>query len=286
MRTLLAIDGSEQSYDAVRTLACLNRSEAIILLHAMDVPAPACPTMVPEAAGALYHLQEKAMRGEGERVLKTAMSLMPFNAGPASKRLEVGKPVHTVLDAAERERIDLIVLGSRGRGLVQEVLLGSVSHQVITHAPCPVLVVRAAAREIRRALVAVERPEDLHLASQFLAKHPFKDPCQITVLTVIPFADPAWPVGAVIPDSLRRDMLAAAKQFTDEAASMLTAHGYSAAGVAEEGVPTFEIIRHASETKADIIVVGSRHGGLGRAIMGSVCHAVLHRAQIPVLVVR
>ena len=41
------------------------------------------------------------------------------------------------------EQFDVIVVGSHGRGFVKRVVLGSVSHHVLQHAPCPVLVVRA-----------------------------------------------------------------------------------------------------------------------------------------------
>ena len=40
MRTLLAVDGSEHSYDAVRALSQMTRSDAVTLLHVLEVPAP------------------------------------------------------------------------------------------------------------------------------------------------------------------------------------------------------------------------------------------------------
>jgi nucleotide-binding universal stress UspA family protein len=46
---------------------------------------------------------------------------------------------------AEQEQFDAIVVGSHGKGAFKRVLLGSVSEHVMRHAPCPVLVVRAAA---------------------------------------------------------------------------------------------------------------------------------------------
>jgi nucleotide-binding universal stress UspA family protein len=53
-----------------------------------------------------------------------------------------GQPAAVLLK--EGEHADLIVIGSRGRGGFGDLLLGSVSQQVVHHAPCPVMVVRRA----------------------------------------------------------------------------------------------------------------------------------------------
>jgi universal stress protein E len=55
----------------------------------------------------------------------------------------LGRPEYTILEAAERERADLVVVGTRGLSGVTRVLLGSVSEYVATHAHCSVLVGRS-----------------------------------------------------------------------------------------------------------------------------------------------
>jgi nucleotide-binding universal stress UspA family protein len=57
----------------------------------------------------------------------------------------LGRPEHAILEAAGRERSDLVAVGSRGLSGVARVLLGSVSEYVATHAHCSVLVVRPGA---------------------------------------------------------------------------------------------------------------------------------------------
>lgn len=54
-----------------------------------------------------------------------------------------GDPGESIVDAARSEQVDLIVVGSHGRGQVGRFLIGSVSDHVVRHAHCPVLVVRA-----------------------------------------------------------------------------------------------------------------------------------------------
>jgi nucleotide-binding universal stress UspA family protein len=53
-----------------------------------------------------------------------------------------GDPGDQIVAAAEAERVDMILVGSHGRGAVGRLFLGSVSEHVVRNAPCPVLVVR------------------------------------------------------------------------------------------------------------------------------------------------
>jgi len=54
-----------------------------------------------------------------------------------------GTPGEAIVDVATSEEVDMVVVGSHGRGSVGRILIGSVSEHVVRHAPCPVLVVRA-----------------------------------------------------------------------------------------------------------------------------------------------
>jgi nucleotide-binding universal stress UspA family protein len=53
-----------------------------------------------------------------------------------------GDPGDTIVEAATAEQVDMVLVGSHGRGAVGRFFLGSVSEHVVRHAPCPVLVVR------------------------------------------------------------------------------------------------------------------------------------------------
>ena len=58
----------------------------------------------------------------------------------------VGSPTDRVVQYADENQVDLIVMGTRGRGAVEQMLLGSVAAGVVRRAPCPVLTVRAPVR--------------------------------------------------------------------------------------------------------------------------------------------
>jgi nucleotide-binding universal stress UspA family protein len=53
-----------------------------------------------------------------------------------------GRPAEQIVNLLRSKSIDLVVMGSRGRGRVQQLLVGSTTEQVLASAPCSVLVVR------------------------------------------------------------------------------------------------------------------------------------------------
>lgn len=56
--------------------------------------------------------------------------------------VEVGSPAKIICRIAREKEYDLIIMGSRGLNVLEDIVLGSVSHYVLSHAPCPVMIVR------------------------------------------------------------------------------------------------------------------------------------------------
>jgi nucleotide-binding universal stress UspA family protein len=65
--------------------------------------------------------------------------------------VEFGGAVDNIVEKAEGERVDRIVMSTRGRTGIDRLLIGSVAEKVIARAPCPVLIVPAHERNIARA---------------------------------------------------------------------------------------------------------------------------------------
>lgn len=287
MRILLAVDGSDQSYEATRALAHVARADQLIVVHALDVPKPAYPMMMPEVAHELYATVERGMREDGERLLKRVASLLPMNTGPVSTRLEIGTPAETILSVAAQEDVNVIVMGARGLGPVREAVLGSVSHRVLTHASCAALVVNRPMPSLRQALLALQGDEDAEVAVRFLASKPFREAVTVTVLTVVPFAQSVWPAGVSATEAQQEQIIRSARAFVEGVASRLSGLGYAASGATTIGVPAIAITDWAAETRPDLILLGSRgRRGVTRFLLGSVSHTVLHHAPSPVLVFR
>jgi nucleotide-binding universal stress UspA family protein len=79
---------------------------------------------------------------EAEAILRTAVERVPDDVS-VSTVLSTAPVRLALLDQIRDGGHDLVVMGSRGRGAVRSVLLGSVSHYVLHHSPIPVLIVHA-----------------------------------------------------------------------------------------------------------------------------------------------
>jgi nucleotide-binding universal stress UspA family protein len=284
MKTLLAVDGSDNSYEAVHALKYFSRAEQLTLLHALDVPRPAYPMMVPEVAEKLYKTVEQSMREEGERLLDRIQSLIPMHAGPSTKQLRIGSPSEVIVSTAEEQKVDLIVMGARGLGPIKERLLGSVSHRILTLAPCATLIVNGPVKAMKKILLPLQGLSDAESAIRFLQLKPFHDAVEVTLLTVLPSTQPPWPVDAHAAEKLEEQALQSARDYIDGVAERLRALGYDAHGIAVLGTPSAMILQEAIKLRADLILMGTRgRQGITRFVLGSVSHAVLHKMPCPVL---
>lgn len=141
-KMLVGVDGSECSLKAARTAADLaSRYGARVLVVSVYAPPVILDTGMYTSGAALGMLMDAAR--ETIRIAhEKAQEVFKGGRVDVEFREETGHPVENILKAAREEHIDLIVLGSRGRGAFQSLLLGSVSDGVLHHAHCPVLIVR------------------------------------------------------------------------------------------------------------------------------------------------
>jgi nucleotide-binding universal stress UspA family protein len=283
MKTLLAVDGSDNSYEAVYAMKYFARAEQLTLLHALDVPRPAYPMMPPEVAGEHTTTLEQSVREDGERLLDRVQSLLPMHAGPSTKQLRMGSPVEVIVSVAQEQKADLIVMGARGLGPVKERLLGSVSHRLLTLAPCATLIVNGPVKAMKQILLPLQGLSDAEAAIRFLLLKPFHEAVEVTLLTVLPSTGPPRP-GDAAAAAAATEKLEEQAAFIDGAAERLRAIGYQAHGVAVTGTPSDMILQEATTLRSDLILMGTRgRQGITRFVLGSVSHAVLHQMPCPVL---
>jgi nucleotide-binding universal stress UspA family protein len=283
MKTLLAVDGSDNSYEAVHALKYFARAEQLTLVHALDVPRPAFPILLSKMAEDHYKSLEQSMREDGERLLDRVQSLLPLHAGPTTKHLRIGSPGEVIVSMAEEQKADLIVMGARGLGPIKERLLGSVSHRILTLAPCATLIVNGPVKAMKQILLPLEGPSDTEAAIRFLQLKPFHDAIEVSLLTVLPSTQPPGPADAAAATAAA-EILEEQTEYIEGVAERLRAIGYQAHGVAVLGTPSAVILQEATTLRSDLILMGTRgRQGITRFVLGSVSHAVLHQTPCPVL---
>jgi len=285
MNLLLAVDGSDHSYEAVRALKYLSRAEELHILHVMDVPTPAYPMMMPEVSQELYETVERNMREDGTRLLERIVSLLPMGIGPITKHLVVGSPADQIVTLAEQYKIDLILLGTRGLGPIKERLVGSVAHRVLTHAFGAKLILPGPLKALGQVLLPLQGTYDADHALRFLRQKPFREPPAITLFTVLPHTRPPWPIDAESTTQMEIHALRQAQDFLNDIASTLGTLGYPTNVAASLGTPVEGIMQKATALNPDLILMGSRgRHGVTRLVLGSVSHALLHQARYPLMI--
>lgn len=135
-RILLATDLSPASDGATR--------QAFELASALGATLLIVSVIDPSARGASGGRVERMDQRRAQReVAAQQLVLRGRQAGlPVSFMVWEGEPGQSIVDAAAAEQVDLVVVGTHGRGTVGRLLIGSVSDYVLRNAPCPVLVVR------------------------------------------------------------------------------------------------------------------------------------------------
>ena len=134
---LVGIDGSAASHKAARMAAEIAGKFGARLTLAYVVPRLLLP---PDAYGLTVAEVEAEHRAHADEVLAAAAAALGPGAAP-SRLVLFGSPADALVEAAQSEQADLVVVGSRGHGAVSRVLLGSTSGRVVHVSTGPVLVV-------------------------------------------------------------------------------------------------------------------------------------------------
>lgn len=152
MKVLIGTDGSEAAITAARDgLAVLVGPDAIVLVTAITTPDVASAGLDSGFAGGLATPEEidagwVSVQREAEDILEVTAATLPTGV-PVERRVEVGDAGPLLCRLAAELDIDVIIVGSRGRGAIRRALLGSVSSHVANHAPCVVTIVPVTAGE-------------------------------------------------------------------------------------------------------------------------------------------
>ncbi len=228
------------------------------------------------------HLARQALEGQG-LVVRT--------------RLEVGPPAPTIVRVAEEEGVDLIAMGAQGKSLVQELLLGSVAHEVARRAPVPVLIEKF---DVVRQLGHVEcRRRCARTFQRILHPTDFSE-CADAAFNVVKRLRAAGTEEVILlhvqderamrhrPPEQLAEFDRIDTERLEEMKRALVLYGIPQVRVMlRHGIPFVETLRVAEEEDVCLIVLGTKgRSAVAEMLTGSTFENVIRQSRRPVLVVR
>lgn len=293
MRILLALDGSSTSDAACQLVGSLAWPSGSVI-QVVAVAEPAAELLAPLVVSApTIGPFDQQTSDDLAGIVDAAVASLERPDLAVERAVLHGRPATLIVERATEFRSELVVIGSRGRGPLTSMLLGSVSAEVVDHAPCPVLVVRHPVAD--SVLVAVDGSPSAQSAITYLTANRILAGRPVEVLTVAagndrPESSPIGVFSDAAFDSFREERHEERRRAEDIAAAAarrLGDDGYHTRWSISTGRAAHEIIEAARCFGSGLIVVGSRgHTGLTRILLGSVARNVLLHTSASVLIVR
>jgi len=152
MKLLVPVDGSSASIDAVKKSIEIAKKYnfSIKLINVVNINylsgmsrneklwAYMDGSIINESDEISHKAKDNAVK-----LLNTIMDKLDFSGIKTEKEVLFGEPYDKILEVAEKEAVDLIVMGNRGFSKIKRFFVGSVTQKVISEAPCPVLVIHS-----------------------------------------------------------------------------------------------------------------------------------------------
>jgi nucleotide-binding universal stress UspA family protein len=301
---LLPTDFSDPAHHAGSYAAALARGlgARVTIMHVLLAPYPAGVVTPAE----WLEVTRRLMQEEEDRAREALQALVggeDFRGIPVRAVVKTGLVEHEVLQAMRHDPVDLVVMGTHGRGLVGRAVLGGVTTKIVRLSPRPVLAVRwpgtsmhtpwgkvlaaptprAGGPSFTRILVPLDgSPLAEGILAEVLA---LAGPFRASFILVQVIERPVYPLLDVSGVQTRE--AEEAVRYLDRARATVEAAGFPAQTEVLFGDPATAILTHAAKVEADVIAMCT-HGrsGLNRWLLGSVAEKVLSGSEVPVLLYR
>ncbi len=284
-RIVVGTDGTAGGDEAVRFAAAEAAAAGAVLEIVTVWPEPDTVTL--GAVGAPQYVNREPGQGTAQHLLANA-SAIASGVAPDITIDPVpmaGDPAKVLCDASADA--DLLVIGSRGRGDLTSLVRGSVSHDCLHHARCPVAVVHHASTAGGQVVVGVDGGDESTAAVRWAAQAASRRGTFLHVVHAWHVAAPValGPMAVAAPSVVDSQSLhEAADDVVDRARALAgeTVPGLEVTGSADEGIAA-EVLEAASKGASMVVVGSHRRGDLSALVMGSTSHALIRNAACPVV---
>lgn len=277
-KILVAVDGSDSSRNAFRQACRVARDDKSWITVLTAIP-------LFEDQFDVLSMKEKVsstLREEGEKILAGIKKVADEEDAFIRPMLKEGSPFEMILDTAEENNYDLIVMGRSGLSNIERALLGSVTASVIAHSSRDVLVVpKDAALGWKNILLPTDGSRYSDISSKKALELATSYGSNLLAVSIVDVTDEFY---TEAPDAVE-ELIRKAKRFVEDIKKR--ANGLGISTLVQEG-ETYEVITDlAREFMSNVIVMGS-HGrtGVKRFLIGNVTEKVIGYAPCPVLIVK
>ena len=272
------MDGSETSRNALKQSFKLALDEKMwITVVAIDPPYLGDIDLV-----GISNIKE-VLKGKGEEILENARKIADEERALIKTRHEEGEPFEKIIEIAEEENCDLIVMGRRGMAGIERTLMGDVTAKVIGHFKGRTLVVpQDTLLGWQDILLAYDGSKFSEAALLEAINYARSYEGSLKIVNAVYTNDEYL---AIAPDAVDK-MVQKAKETLESARQMAVKEGIEAETFVREGEPYEVITSLAEELKTNTIIMGSRgKTKIGRILLGSVTSRVIGYAPCPVMVI-
>jgi nucleotide-binding universal stress UspA family protein len=145
-KILVAVDGSEKSLNAAKYVITLAKKDGAEVIALTVAPLPAVYDLSPSLIERRRTFATAEAEASFDKIKRFNTDIMQTSGKQVKLRTEVlDSPVSveaTIVNYADNENVDIIVVGTKGKSGLKRLLLGSVATGVVTYATKPVLVVK------------------------------------------------------------------------------------------------------------------------------------------------
>lgn len=289
---VLAYDDSPAAQRALALVAGYGGPRAA--LDPVVVTAQPRPLTLWPSSGLDAAVLGAALEAQGQAILAPAVARLRAAGWAPREQMSADPPVEAIVSAASAHAESLIVMGTRGHGVLGGYALGSVAVRVLQRTHAPVVLVQPetrlpdgwGARTLRVLLPTDGTAHALRAVTALLAWRRWLGPLHVDLVHV---EEPLTVAEALLPP--HRDVLArwsseAAVATTRQAAEALVAAGIPHTVHQLAGDPAQRIADLAAEARSEWVMLGTRgRGALHHAFVGSVALKVAHACSVPVTLV-